>query len=265
METEIDINSPFTQPWEILGYRKDGTAIWPIRGGAPDDGTDEGDDGSDDADGTDEGDDGTDDADGADDGDDDDDDDSGDDVKKPEQKFKKPPVKAGEKPPAARAQETKLELTLRREREGRKAAERQLRALRQKNESDAERLEREAEEKAEAKYKPAAIQSAARAALVTAKWIGDPKLGIRLLDETLIDVESDGEVSGINEQIAVMKEEYPQLFEADGTAKTNGNGNSKRQRTAAGRIDAGNKKPPDSDKKLTSAEKIAAMYEGADA
>ena len=33
------------EPWEILGYRKDGTPIYPIAGGAPDPDTDEGDEG----------------------------------------------------------------------------------------------------------------------------------------------------------------------------------------------------------------------------
>jgi hypothetical protein len=225
----------------VIGFRRDGRPIWLAQGSAPDD-----DDPDDPADLIDD--------DDPDDPKDDPDDDLDDDPKDPKDDKKEPPKPKDPDKPAA---ETKLEIALRREREARKASDRQLRALRAKNETDAEKNEREADEKAAAKYKPVAVKAAARAALVEAKWKGETARGIRLLDMDAIDVDEDGDITGLEDQVALLKADYADLFESDTPTPT-------KTKVKPGRVDGGGKPPVEQTPK-TSAEKIAALVEAAQA
>lgn len=254
-------------PGQIIGYRHDGQHIRLIGGGAPDDDEIEVEDGGDDA-SDDEDDSDADDADADD--DDSDADDDADDGTKPKSTAKKaapkpaPPAKKAAAPAKAPAGETKLERALAREREARRAAQRQLATLRQQNETDAEKLEREAEERAQAKYKPIAVRSAVNAALADAHFQGSPARAHKLIDMDAIDVDqgADGtlEVVGLEAQIAELQAEYPELFQEAKSATPS----SKKvpAKKAAPKIDGAGKEPV-SDEPTTSAEKLAAQYMGA--
>lgn len=171
-----------------------------------------------------------------------------------------PPTPPAKKAPAkqlpAKAGETRLEVTLRREREARKTAEAQLRTLQQANETDADKRQREAEEAAQAKYKPTAIKAVARAALIEAKYKKSADSGVRLIDMELVDVDEDGNITGLEDQIAWLKTEYAELFESDVPPQAK----PAAKRTAP-KIDAGNK-PPVEDQPKSSAERIAASVLG---
>lgn len=76
-----------------------------------------------------------------------------------------------------------------------------------------------ASEAAGAKYKPMVVKAHARAAfaeagLVMPKGKTDTALArvLRLLDMADIDVDDDGEVSGLSEQIDDIKSDFPELF-----------------------------------------------------
>lgn len=254
-------------PGQVIGYRHDGAAIRLIGGGSPDDDMDV-DDGADDA--SDADDDADDDDDSSDDGDDDSDDDADDDTtKKPAAKkaAPKPTPPAKKAAPSAKTPEgaTKLERALNREREANRALRAQVKAFREKGESDAERIEREAEERATAKYKPVAVRSAVNAALREANFVGSPSRAHKLIDMEAIDVDTDasGEtfVSGLEAQIAELQEEYPELFKADAsTTPASSNGNGKRPaKKAAPKIDGAGKKPVEDEPK-SSAERLASAF-----
>lgn len=200
-------------PWTILGYRADGRPIRPIAGGAEDD-------------------------------DDvvvDDDPDievepepdeepevEADDKPKP-----KPPVKKADPQPGdddyvppAKDEWERVKRTLAARKQEKLDLQRQLNELRDKHreqESDSEKAIREAEEKAEARYKPIVVAKAARAALIQAGAVAsvegdkdavEARLGrmLRLVDTTDLIVESNGDVLGLDEQIEGMKAEFPEWF-----------------------------------------------------
>lgn len=212
--------------WVLLGYRRDGRPIYQIMGAADKD------DESSDEETEDE---------------ESDIDVEGEPESEEDEEEQKPAAKkAPAKKAAAKSTGAGYETALARERAARKTAERQLRELRRKNETDAEKAEREAEENAEKRWRPAAIKAAARAALVEAKLKGDPGRAVKLIDLDVIDIDEDGEVSGLDEQIAELKKDYAELFETP-------------VKKARPRADGAGKRPPNSEPK-TSAEKIAAMY-----
>ena len=84
---------------------------------------------------------------------------------------------------------------------------------------EARRLSEAAEKarlEAEARYKPATIRAAAVPALLTAGAKPDraDRL-VRLLDMNALDVDANGEVTGLAEQVAAVKQEWPELFRSD--------------------------------------------------
>lgn len=90
---------------------------------------------------------------------------------------------------------------------------------------------REAAEAAERRYKPVAVRSAARAAFLEA-GLADARPErvsklLRMLDLDSLDVADDGDVTGLADQVAGIKADYPELF-----AKT---------KTPAPRIDGSNR------------------------
>lgn len=110
-----------------------------------------------------------------------------------------------------------------------------------------------AAEDAEKRFKPVAIRSAAKAALLEA-GLNDAspsqlKRLVGMLDMADIDVDDDGEVDGLDEQISDIKTDFPMLFKT-----------AERKRT--GRLDAANR---DSGGKIvpkTTGEKHAAALFG---
>lgn len=85
------------------------------------------------------------------------------------------------------------------------------------NEDDTAKAAREADEQAQARYKPVAVKAAARAEFLAA-GLNDPsgdrisKLA-RLLDMDQVDIDADGEFTGLADQVASIKSDYPELFE----------------------------------------------------
>lgn len=100
-----------------------------------------------------------------------------------------------------------------------RAKEQELKELQQKNESDSEKAVREAEERAAKavtdRYKPALVRTGATAAILGA----GPKNGkagvnrlIKLMNLDAIDVTDDFELEGVEDEVARLVEEYPELF-----------------------------------------------------
>ncbi len=89
--------------------------------------------------------------------------------------------------------------------------------LKQAGEDETARAVREAGEaalaEAEKKYKPLLVKNAARAELA-ASGVKDGKVDrlIKLLELGEIEVDGDGEVSGLSEQVEALREEWPEFF-----------------------------------------------------
>lgn len=246
------VNAISVLPWEIIGY-VNGKPVRAIAGGAPDEDEIEDDDGDDEEEEVE--------IDGEGDTDDDEteDDETEDEKPKPKEAVaKKAPAKAAPAkaaPAKATGKGPNYDLTLSRERAARVQAQKDLKALRLQNETDAEKRDREAEERAEARYKPVAVRAAAKAALLAAKYKKNPESGFRLIDLDLVEIDPlTGDVIGLDEQIATLQLEYAELFTSEGEEKP-----APPKRVRPAKIDAGSKPPP-VDEPKSSAEKIASMY-----
>jgi hypothetical protein len=106
---------------------------------------------------------------------------------------------------------------IRKERDARRAAQRELRELRTQHESDSEAAVRTAREEgsteAEARWKPLVVNALARAAFADA-GAGKPERLVKMLDLSSIEVDEDGEIDGLEDQIKSLREDYPELFVA---------------------------------------------------
>lgn len=118
-----------------------------------------------------------------------------------------------------------------------------------------EAIRREAEEAAMAKAKPGLVRAAAKDALRAAGLIVPDKnadgafsRAYRLFDLDAIDVDEDGSVSGVEDQVKAVKRDYPELFAKRGASRVNAGAGSTRD-------DAGQKP-------ASSASKLAAMITG---
>lgn len=83
---------------------------------------------------------------------------------------------------------------------------------------DAQRQVERAVARTEARYKPALARSAAQAALTTAGWSGtatELTRALKMIDLDEVDVDSDGNVTGIADQVEAMKADIPSWFKAD--------------------------------------------------
>ena len=94
----------------------------------------------------------------------------------------------------------------------------ELATLRKQGEDASTTASREAAEAAEKKFKPVAVRSAAKSALLEAGLQGATpervaKL-VRMLDIDALEIDDDGEVSGLTDQVAAVKKDYPELFTA---------------------------------------------------
>jgi minor structural protein GP20 len=122
----------------------------------------------------------------------------------------------------------------------------QFQAAQRQTEDDTGKAVREAQEAAEKKLKPVAVRAAAKAAFLEAGLQGGSdrvaKM-VKLLDLEALEIDDDGEVTGLTEQVAAVKTDYPELF---GT------------QTRAPRVSASDR-PGTNGRTLTTGEKIAAM------
>lgn len=125
---------------------------------------------------------------------------------------------------------------------------------RQEQLAEAQRLSDAADKarlEAEARYKPATIRAAAVPALLAAGAKSDraDKL-VRLLDMAAVDVDAAGEVTGLTEQIATVKADYPELFASGET-----------ERRPVPRVSGGDR-PPAEQQPARSADRLAAQVLG---
>lgn len=132
----------------------------------------------------------------------------------------KPPVKADGKP-YTQADIDALQTALRKSRKDARTARRGGPAA-DKGKDDGEDPEKarvDAESAAEAKWKPTVVRTAARAAfaeagLVLPKGKADATMAraLRLLDVDDLEINEDGDVEGLEEQIEEIKLDFPDLF-----------------------------------------------------
>lgn len=155
--------------------------------------------------------------------------------------------------------------------------QKELAELRQKNETEGEAKVREATEKAAAaernKYKPALVKTGATAALLAAKpkkgKAGIPRL-IKLMDLDEIEVDDDLDLIGVEEEVARLQEEFPELFGDDSATETDDEeekekkpATTRRRAPGSAAKDGAGKKPP-APKKLSTSEIIMKKLKGED-
>jgi hypothetical protein len=126
-----------------------------------------------------------------------------------------------------------------------------VKALQTKTEDADGKAAREATEAAEKRLKPVAVRSAAKAAFLEAGLQGSTPERmarvVRMLDLDALNVDEDGDVTGLVEQVKAVKADYPELF-------------TPTERRPP-RINGGDR-PPSNGKVLTTGEKIAAQVFG---
>jgi hypothetical protein len=131
------------------------------------------------------------------------------------------------------------------------------RKLKKTNETETERKIREAKEEAagaaEAKFKKIAVRAEAKAQFAQAGLNGKADRFLKMIDLEDVEVDDDGEIDGLDDQIEAIKAEFPEVF-----GDEDDEGNNKRKRKKVSRIDSGNKESKSGGKKST-AEKIAAQ------
>jgi Phage minor structural protein GP20 len=110
----------------------------------------------------------------------------------------------------------KLKGALVKEREARKAADRQLAELRKQHASTEERLVIEAKEQASAeaeeRVKLPLVRALASAELRAANVQGPTARLVGLLDLSKVTLDDDGDAVGLTDQIDALREEFPNLF-----------------------------------------------------
>lgn len=81
-------------------------------------------------------------------------------------------------------------------------------------EAKLEAAKAEAQESAAGTWKARTVKQAAKAALYAEGLSGSPDRLIKLLDLDDIDIDDEGEIDGLEEQIVELKEEFPDRFKA---------------------------------------------------
>jgi len=82
----------------------------------------------------------------------------------------------------------------------------------------------EAAKETEATWRPKVVNASARAALASAGCTATDRM-LRLIDTTTLDIDDDGEVTGLDDQIAELKKDFPEKF---GAAQAAGAGEAKK-------------------------------------
>lgn len=134
----------------------------------------------------------------------------------------------GEWTPPAKQDWDNLQLALKKARQDARAAKRDAKKEPAEGEKP-ENIERAATEKAEARFKPILVRQAARAAFVEAgllvpkgKTEGVMARVMKLLDHDDLDVDDNGDVTGLDEQITEIKAEFPEMFVRKGGQRVDG-------------------------------------------
>ena len=108
-----------------------------------------------------------------------------------------------------------------------------IRELELKNETDADKAKREAEETAAARYKPTAVKASAKSALLEADAKTDRVAALTgLLKLAALDVDDNGDVVGLDAEVKRVKAEYPEFFKSEEDTKVR-----------PGKLTAGGKQP----------------------
>lgn len=146
------------------------------------------------------------------------------------------------------------------------ALAKELREFKKKSESDAERAEREAAESRQAafeeasnKYKPAIVKKHIETELMVA-GVKSSKLArlVRLMDLDDVKVDDNFNVSGVEDQIEILREEFPELFQTDKESVEEEEQKPKRKR--APRADGSEKPAPKTE--MSSTDKLMAQLRG---
>lgn len=145
-----------------------------------------------------------------------------------------------------------LKSALDKERKERKRLAKEIADLKKGQEKDDEKAVREAEERVAEKYKGIVVRSEAKAAFVEAGLKGSPAKLIKLIDLDEVEVDDDGDVVGLEDQIKQIKKEFPELFEGK---KLNAPGN---------KDTGGTKKPTGTSEKKSSAQRIFDQWQEMD-
>ncbi|MFM9635969.1 phage scaffolding protein [Streptomyces turgidiscabies] len=97
-----------------------------------------------------------------------------------------------------------------------------------------------------------ALVTGVNAALAESGWNGQ-RLGslMKLLDLDEVDIDEDGEVTGLTEQIDDIKREWPEFFKRtrNPAGTSNSGGSSGQNGTPAAKVDTADKKPPEPEPK----------------
>lgn len=163
-----------------------------------------------------------------------------------------PPANQDDWTPPSKEDYEKIQKALAKANAESKQRREQIQALQRQSEDDAGKAVREAQEAAERKLKPVAVRSAAKAAFLEAGLQGGSDRVAkmtRLLDLDAIEIDDDGEVSGLAEQVAAVKADYPELFTTE-------------KQTRAPRVNASDR-PGTNGRQLSFGEQIAAQVFGA--
>lgn len=90
-----------------------------------------------------------------------------------------------------------------------------------------------------------ALVTGVNATLADAGWNGQRLNSLmKLIDLDEVEVESDGEVTGLSEQIEAIKAEWPEFFKRQRSNAATGAGVSGQNGVAAAKVEAADKKPP---------------------
>lgn len=229
---------PYTRMRAIAVFPS-GRVVWPVLGGSGE--------GEDDDSGEDDG--------GEEDAEEDDESGEGDDSgEKPTEKETKP---KGDDKPVSRAELAKVIAARDKAKADARAKTRELEELKRKSETADETVRREAAEAAQAaadaKYKPISVRAGLLEAGVKPSRV---KGALRLLDMAEIEIDEDGEVTGLDAQLTTLKADWPELF-ADAEAEEK----KPEQRRPSRGADGADKKPP-AKKELTATEKQAMQLLG---
>lgn len=151
-----------------------------------------------------------------------------------------------------------------------RALEAELKELRKKTETDAEKAAREHQEAIEAakleaanKYKPVVVKNFVEKELISA-GVKPNRISrlVKLMDMSDIEVDDKFNVLGVEEQIEELREEYPELFTAyaEEAKSEEGEEKPKPKKRRAPRADAADKPSPKME--LTANEKLMAQLRG---
>lgn len=162
-----------------------------------------------------------------------------------------PPVDQPEWTPPTKDEHERMQRALAKANAEAKTHREAVKALQSKSEDADGKAAREAADAAEKRFKPVAVRSAAKAAFLEAGLQGSTPERmarvVRMLDLDALDVDDDGDVTGLTEQVKAIKADYPELFTP--TEKR------------PPRLNTGDR-PPSNGKPMTTGEKIAAQVLG---